>query len=363
MKHCNINNKSITSYVTKFEEFIEINNSKAATLMQIADYARDQLGEYFTPEILSAPNEITIHFIELLDQIVFELGENIPEDVNIREYIINDLYARISIFVQVLSDLQKYSSNIKSRLLLFEDTIIIKFFNGKTLLPLLKNEFYEQPSLQKWILRAMLSFDDPDLLHFYYTIIHEKNHVEVKILALLGLKKTTPLFSKWDSIYTIIEHDATLLRYIIEFEPAKILPEQMPTTPETIVFTLLYIEYNTNCISSNKVLVNLLYQAIEPLKDGRYTTIIYLTITNILLTTDLTELINTEHDEDVIFIKFLNILDYLPREYFDRISVKLQLAGNSFFEHARGLVNSGRILTKDYKSNLINYFVDQQINV
>ena len=112
-------------------------------------------------------------FLRLLDQIVFELTENLPADASVREYIIDDLHARLSIYLDVFSGKETYACNLNKRLLTHEDTVIIRQCGLGEYLPLLLAEFNEQPVLRKSILRCLLSFDSSDLLNFYYNVASE----------------------------------------------------------------------------------------------------------------------------------------------------------------------------------------------
>ena len=146
-------------------------SSRRDTLKKISEMASSDFGEYFGPDILSCPDEISVHFIEILDQIVFETQENLISPNSINDYINDDLYNRLNIYLDVIKDITLYKNSISNRRLTYDDTVIIRHFSLKEMVPELIEEFYEQPTIQKDILRTLLVFNNEELLNFYYQIV------------------------------------------------------------------------------------------------------------------------------------------------------------------------------------------------
>ena len=167
-------------------------------------------------------------FIGLLDQIVFEMTENLPADAAVREYVIDDLFARLNIYLDVYSGRETYACNLNKRLLTHEDTIIIRQCRLKEYVPLLISEFSEQPLLQKSIIRCLVSFDSDELLEFYYTIACEPGASDVKSMALVGLKKFGSVFRRWDLAGPGEEAYGRLVAYAKAFDGVALEKNRIP---------------------------------------------------------------------------------------------------------------------------------------
>lgn len=164
-------------------------SSKIEVLNLVAGLVSPRIDEY-RRHVLENPDEISLNLVDLLDQIVFELAENIPADATVQEYIIDDLYARMSVYLDILAGRETYASNLNKRYITREDTLVIRQCRMKEFVPLLMSEYYEQPALQRPLLHALLSFDGDDLLNFYYDIAKEADSADIRALSLVGLKSS-----------------------------------------------------------------------------------------------------------------------------------------------------------------------------
>ena len=227
------NIEMIRRFAGALRESMALSPTKEKALEKIANLVKAELGDYITPDILSSSDELQAGFIELLDQIVFETSENTQAENKIREYIFEDLYLRLTIYLDIFSDRDSYKRGLGSRMLTNEDTIIIKKYYMDEFIPLLMSEYYDQPALQKSILKALLVFDSEQLLNFYYQIAGQESCHEVKIFSLLGLKTSTPKFANWRHIVTDDERINSLIDYVKSFDlsdPGKnTIPEELFT--------------------------------------------------------------------------------------------------------------------------------------
>ena len=362
MKEIKIHNKDLKNIAVRCRDNLYQSTSKEDALLIVSRFISQEIGEYFGPEILVEPDEISISFIELLDQIIFEMEENIVTDNNIRIYIIDDLYLRLNIFLDIYTDIELYKNNLSYRILTYEDALIIKQHKLLEYRELLISEFSEQPSLQKWILRTIIGLNTADFSDFYFSILQEKVCVEVKILALVGLKLNQSSFNDWNSISTDFEITPGLINSIQSFNLNELDENIISDDENMILFVLNYVELHTHLVNSIEWLIRMFNSILSVHINGNNITNIFISIVNILIHVDLKVLKKIKQNEFTM-ISFLNFIDFLPREYFDRILVKITNLGNNVLDYARNLVSSGKLNMDESNSNLISYFLESRIDL
>ena len=89
-------------------EKIRSASSQLEALQLVSDFVSARLEKY-QYSVAAHPDEISMSFIRLLDQIVFEMTENLPADSTVREYIIEDLHARLTIFLDLYGGREAYA--------------------------------------------------------------------------------------------------------------------------------------------------------------------------------------------------------------------------------------------------------------
>ncbi len=172
--------------------------SKADVVRSIAEKISAELGKQLHPALLSRPDDVSVKFIELLDQIVFEMESAHNGNGNKTEdYIIDDLYGRAEVFLEYYNDVEKYKKGLASRILTLDDTVIIGHNRMNEYIPVLMSEFNDQPHLRFAILQSLSLFDDESLINFFYEIANNGHEIELKIVALLGLKNNRNRFYNW----------------------------------------------------------------------------------------------------------------------------------------------------------------------
>jgi hypothetical protein len=168
---------------------------------------------------LSEPDDVSVGFIELLDQVIFEIEEvQNANDNKIEEYLIEDLYQRVESYLEVLSDADLYKRNLGKRIMNVEDTIIIKRFGFVEYVPLLMSEFNEQAAIRQHILKALISFNNEELLQFYYDILKKECEADIKVLSLIGLKKPVYQFDNWHLLECREEDYGALIQFVQSFK-------------------------------------------------------------------------------------------------------------------------------------------------
>ncbi len=330
--------------------------SKLEALQSISDLVSKRLEEYQC-SAAGHPDEISVSFIRLLDQIVFEMTENLPADDAVREYVIEDLYARLNIYLDVYSGRETYACSLNKRLLTHEDTIIIRQCRLKEYVPLLISEFSEQPLLQKSIIRCLVSFEGEELLEFYYTIACEPGAPDVKSMALVGLKKFGPMFRRWDLAGPGDMAYGRLVAYAKAFDGAALEKNRVPDDINSLMFVMQYIDSGLDTAVNERTLgwiINVL-GAIPGI--GYYNSFLndlYELLCAILMFAGRDNLLPALRDEDMAKALIMAV-DFLPREYFDRIIPLLSLMEDELINRVNAMMASGKIKPDERESNILGF--------
>jgi hypothetical protein len=328
----------------------------------MADTATAAFGEYFSPRILQDPDEISVNFIELLDQIVFEVDENIPSlpiDENIRDYIMDDLYVRINIYIDIFTGIDTYKANLKKRILTHDDTEVIRYYNMDEYITLLINEYDEQPALKESILRALLSFEGHNLINFYYRVANDESLPQSKILAFMGLKQSGSRFSNWDLLKTENSDYRDVITYIEEFDSGAIGSNGICSDFGSLLFTINYIELNIKKLRDPLIIgwvAEILKKVLEKGNGSTYFPRIYNLVSNIFMFAR-EEFLKNFSQCDEHLVAFIEIIDTLPWEFFDRIRAKLFVMGDDFQTRVNNLIESDKISLNEGDSNTMSFLL------
>jgi hypothetical protein len=346
----------LLDFANSCREIIKTSSTKLEALQLIADTASNRLEEY-QYSVAANPDEISVNFIRLLDQIVFELTENLPADSSVREYIIEDLYARLGIYLDVFSGKETFACNLNKRLLTHEDTIVIRQCGLGEYLPLLLAEFNEQPLLRKSIIRCLLTFESGDLLNFYYNVAGEPGALDVKCMALVGLKKFGPLFRKWDLAAADDQAYGRLVAYAKAFDGDELQNNMVPGDLHSLMFVIQYIESNFSTVVNERTLgwIMSVIGAIPGIGYyNSYLNDLYDSLCAIMLYAGVENLKQVLKDDTMAKELFVAV-DFLPREYFDRISPMLSVMGDELIHRVSTMMASGTIRPDERESNLLGF--------
>ncbi len=331
--------------------------SKDESLKKISQVAFNNFGEFFGPYILEDMSHISINFIEILDQILFTINNGDFEGDNIKNYIIDDLYARIQIYLEIFKGTDYYKKSLSNRILSYDDTLIISQYQMSEYIPDLMSEFYDQPNLRKPILNALLRFDVEELINFYYQIIKDIYCLELKCLALLGLKTLSIKFNNW---YIFKNHDEELsqiISYGESFDTENIENSPIPNDIYRSLFAVKFIEININTFDNEKAfqwIFKLNHCLIELNNENPLFTSIMQSMSNIINVIDLNHLKTVLRDKDNLAL-FIRLLDLLPGTFFNRIIGRLNMLGMEFFESIQYLINAKKMKFKGINSNILNF--------
>lgn len=331
--------------------------SKSDALKIIADKAITDLGEYITPGNLKITDEIIINLIELIDQIIYEFRENTDNEPNIKDYIIDDLYSKLSLTLEALNDPQRYLTTIKNRSIYPDDLIIIKNKHFPEIVPLLISEFEGITNLQKEIIKTLIYFPDETFPDFYFNAYRDAVSGFIKSASLLGLKYSYNKGLNWNTVKEINGGMADLVLFAEKFNEDKIQLNAKPCTREELTFTLLHIEKNIlrmNDIDSMKWIMQLFLFIPSFCFDNSWLCEVNTSISNIILKTDLTILKEVLKNEQFL-IKIINFIDLLPGKIFNRLTGRFDDLGMEFLSNLNHAIEKKKVVINSDNSNILNY--------
>ncbi len=333
-------------------------SSKIEALGIVAGIASSRIDEYAL-KALEDPDEASMLFVELLDQIIFELTENMPADAMVSDYLAEDLFARLAIYLDIFRSREIYAASLKKRLLTFDDTVLMRRFGMKEYASLLMSEYYEQPVLQRPILHTLATFDNEELLNFFYNIAKETGNIEIKALAVAGLKRCGSRFTSWRQLATDNEQINQMLAYAQRFYCPVVEKNDIPRDLYSSIFVLQYVESNRDLLMrprSFSWVMDLVRSMLDIGYYNSYLTDFYLSICNIIIFAG-TDILKELLSADAQVKTLVQVIDFLPREYFDRIMPKLSLLGSDFIHRVNFMLSAGRMKLDSRESNTYSYFL------
>jgi len=351
------NSTLLSQAVNDYFQILTSIPSRSEALKSIADKAISDFGDYITPGNLNITDEILISLIELIDQIIYEFRYNNDYNSNIRDYIIDDLYSKLSLTIEALSDPDKYLSNIKNRSFYPDDLIIIRNKHLSVMIPTLIEESEGITNLQKNIIKTLLYFDDEKLLEFYYNSFKNSTSGFIKSAALLGLKYNNDKGLNWNSIIEINNGSSDLIIFAKKFNLDKAGINPLPLTKEELTFTILHIEKNIekmNDIDSINWIVSVLINIPSFDFENSWLYEINTSICNILLNIDLNILKEILKSESAL-IKTMKFIDLLPGNIFNRLTGRFDDLGMEFLFNLNSAIEKKKVIITSSNSNILNY--------
>ncbi len=343
------------------ESYDQFKNSKSKfdALKVISDAVAQELGHYLNVYALNELNEVFIGFVELLDQIIFEIEDGLNKTENgIEEYIIDDLYQRVDSYLELFKNIEIYKKNLRERLLNLDDPLIIRYYKLEEFVPSLIIEFFEQPDMRLIILKSLLFFRDDELLNFFYEIAKNEYDMGLRILALIGLKEFKYRFNNWHILKGIDNNYNDLIDYVMAFSFDTIEKRNHHNNSYIILFILFNMELslmNRTSLSNYTWLLNFFYDiSIERLDNPFMQQHIYKTISNILIRIDFNLLKSSLQTKESL-MSFLHLVDFFPVEHFDKIMTIIDFLGKDFLSTVERLIVSGKLKLDKEKSNLLGY--------
>ncbi len=351
------NSTLLSRAVNNYFQLLTSIPSRSDALKSIADNATNDFGDYITPGNFNVSDEILINFIELIDQIIYEFRDNNDYNSNIRDYIIDDLYSKLSLTLEALTDQEKYLSNIRNRSLFPDDLVIIKIQQLSGLIPLLISESEGISNLQKDIIKTFLYLKDETLLEFFYNSFKNTTSGFIKSAALLGLKYNCEKGLNWDAVKEISNGLSGLTLYAEKFNPVKIDINPLPSTKEELTFALLHIEKNIktmNNIDSISWIISMLISIPSFNFENSWLYEVNTSISNILLNIDLNSLKEILSNESSL-IKTMKFIDLLPGNIFNRLTGRFDALGLEFLYNLNSAIEKKKVIISSNNSNIMNY--------
>lgn len=336
---------------------LESGASRSETLKKAAERAISQFGDYITPGDLNLTDEIEIIFVELLDQIVYELRENNEYETNIKDYIIDDLYSRLALILEAMNSKEQYLKNLKNRTLYHDDLVIIKKLQLSKVVPLLVSESGDITDLQVPIAKTLLSFTDDLYLDYYYNMFRSSTSGFLKALSLLGLKYSSAKGLNWTALMESANGIAGLVKFAEKFSLFELDRNPLPGTGEECTLALLHAEMIIHTINSNsdvEWILGLLNSVPQFNFDKTWLHEVHTSMGSILLGIDLKMLGKILKDEKKL-INAACLIDRLPKNIFNRITGRLDELGMEFIFNLNSVIEKKKVPVNDYNSNIISY--------
>jgi hypothetical protein len=343
--------------VNNYFQILTSTPSKNDALKSIADRVIADFGDFITPGNLNITDEVFINLIELIDQIIYEFKENDDYNSNIRDYIIDDLYSKLSLTLEALTDQNIYSANLRNRSLYPDDLIIIKNKNISAMVPVLISESEGITNLEKEIIKTLLYFKDESLVEFFYNSFKNSTSGFIKSAALLGLKYNSGRGLNWDSISEISNGQSDLIQFAEKFDLCRIDANPCPSSKEEMTFTILHIEKNISAMNdtdSINWILSLLISIPSFSFENSWLYEINTSICNILLNIDLCILKEILKNETVL-IKTIKFIDLLPGNIFNRLTGRFDSLGMEFLFNLNSAIEKKKIIISSSNSNIMNY--------
>ena len=346
--------------------FMNITASRESALHMAAEYLSNYIGEYFGPDILVEPDELSINFIELLDQIVFEISQKKGRDESINEYILEDLYSRLRVFIDIFQGENVYKSNLPKRKLFHEDTVIIRHFHMEEFVQKLASDFDDHPDLQKDIIRTLIPFRAESLLSFYYKVFMEEITLDLKLLSLAGLASLGKIFGNWNQLKKEFPSLKDAIDFAHSFDRENVWKNPVPSGLNSCIILSVFAETGLKRIMDEGHISWLFRLYDRILEFGESENIFYGDVckgaANMIL------MLGPGHMKNIMMhnatlASFITIVDMLPLDQFNRIKTKISGIFNGHTPDIKKLFSSGAISVNPDSSNTMNYIFIDSANI
>ncbi len=320
-------------------------------LNTLCQYLTRAFGNYLSPGNLSFFEEMEINFVELLDQIIYEYRENLTYDQTIKEYIIADLYSRLSLHVEAFNDPTLYKKNLPHRQLYPDDLAIIRDMKMEDMVPFLIEEWEEMTNLQKSSMKTLLYFAIGNF-HTFKNIYEKTYSNYIKAAAILGMKYDIENAPIGYNELKLINSD-----YMRNFKLKEVFENPLPESPGEKVFTILHIERAISMMPDDKSylwILKVLSQLPEKEFKSSWLPEIYNSMSNIFLNLQNEQIIKLVSKKEHI-LDFIKLVDFLPRNIFNRITGKIDELGRKFHLQIASELEDKKLNIHKTNSNIFNY--------
>ncbi len=335
--------------------------ARLEALVAVGRLIEREFGERLDITAYDGLGDLDVAFVEVLDQILFELNADTGASGGIDEYIVDDLYTRAQAFFLIERGPEHYRKNLHERAITLDDPIIIRHHRLAEFVPRLTAEFAEYPNLRCAILKTLLTFDDDLLLPFYYDIVMGDGDTALKIMALIGLHQCRSRFGNWRTIARTADDELNaLVAYVQAFDPSQPADGGALERPYPLVFTLMFLEQQ--CITGSDALdFERLFAtlcatvrsraAVQQLYPHLHETIasIFMHIAPDTLSALL--------DDKRTLLTFLKVVDLFPLEGFEKILVVINRLGPRFLKTAERTIAAGEVQFEKSGPTLIGYIL------
>lgn len=337
----------------RFREY----DSPRPALAAVAELVSGMIGRRPGHAILERPDPVSMAFVELLDQVVFELNEPFDtERGKVEEYILGDLYRRLEVFLCLNQGVEQYRASIHSRALTADDALIIRHYSLADLIPALMSEFFEQPHLRFHILHALISFRTEDLIGFFYEIARGGYETDLRVLAVMGLNgNDNGRFDGWKMLRGSGDEDFSALISHVSGEPGG-----APVSGSVLLFRVVELELAAgriedpaDCLAMILSLHDILRHDLESIS---LKSRIYESMARILgrMQCDCMRVLLLDQEN---LRHFIYLADGVPAELFERVSRLLEFLGEEVMMAMERLLAGNGVHLDERSSQLSAYLM------
>ncbi len=334
--------------------------SRREALRIVADAAAAHLGGRLTIGILSDPDDVAMNFVELLDQVIFEISDGqTASNGNSHEYLVDDLYVRLGVYLELYGGIESYKKDLHGRIMCRDDAAIIRQYRMNEFIPNLISEFFEQPHLRRPIAHALMFFDDEDLLNFFYEIAKNDYDLELRICAVAGLKSSKLKFYNWKSLLSQGDREFDrLIEYASSENGGYHVPGAGGDNFQILYYRLLRLERamhgpfgRDDCRALLDILHSVSSYTIEelPIKISYYESL------SRVLAKVQCRAMREFLEEEANLASFMHLIDALPAEMLDRVVLMIESMGESFIVSIKHLITKGRLHLDEKNSRLFSH--------
>jgi len=178
-------------------------------------------------------------------------------------------------------------------------------------------------------------------------------------MALVGLKKFGPAFRRWEFAGPGDDAYGRLVAYVKAFDGVTLEKNSIPDNLNSLMFVMQYIDSGLNTIINERSIGWIMSVLGTVPNIGYYNSFLndlYEMLSAIIIFAGREGLLMALRDDDMAKALIIAV-DFLPREYFDRIIPLLSLMGDELINRIDAMMAIGKIKPDERESNILGFIL------